>query len=72
MYKVIIQNEKNEIIKEYQPSGVFITSGKIVDNMIELDRMSFDGNSYQTADSDQIVHSIKEEDSKVTHCFNNY
>lgn len=66
MYKVIIQNEKNEIIKEYQPSGVFITSGKIVDNMIELDRMSFDGNSYQTADSDQIVHSIKEEDSKVT------
>lgn len=66
MYKVIIQNEKNEIIKEYQPSGVFITSGKIVDNMIELDRMSFDGNSYQTVDSDQIVHSIKEEDSKVT------
>ncbi len=65
MYKIIILNERNEVIKEYEPSGMFITAGKIKENMVDLERMSFNGSNYQLAIGDQIVHSKKDEDVKV-------
>lgn len=66
MYKIIILNEKQDIVKEYEPSGIFVTSGKIKNNMITLERMTFNGGSYQPAENDQIVHSAKQEEVKVT------
>jgi len=65
MYKVIILNEKQEIVKEYEPSGMFVTDGEIKDNMLNMTRMTYNGSSYNLTRSDQIVHSISKEDEKL-------
>ena len=65
MYKILIINEKQEIIKEYEPQGMFVTDGFINDNMLKMTRMSYNGSSYQMAREDQIVHSVTKEDEKL-------
>lgn len=65
MYKIVIMNEKQETVKEYEPSGMFVTDGEIKDNMLNMTRMTYDGSSYNLARSDQIVHSISKEDEKI-------
>lgn len=65
MYKVIIVNEKKEIVKEYEPQGMFVTDGIISENMLNMTRMTYNGSNYVLARGDQIVHSIVKEDEKV-------
>lgn len=65
MYKLIVMDEKGNVVKEYQPSGSFVVGGTVTDNMLKLERVAYSGGSYAATTGDQIVHSSKEEERSV-------
>lgn len=63
MYVIYIQNEQGDILKSYEPAGIYITDSQVSDNMISLERVKKDesGNSYISTVGDQIVNNIVKE-----------
>lgn len=68
MYRMIIQNEQGEVVKQYEPSGFYVTDAEIYDNMIRLSRVTDNdrNGNYVQADEDQIVNSSEKEQQGIT------
>ena len=68
MYRVRIQNENGEILKNYSQEGVYVTGSEIEGNQINLYRVRRDGEdgNYAVTGNDQIVNTkIEPEGSNV-------
>lgn len=67
MYRVRIQNENGEVLKNYAEPGIYVTGGEIQDNQINLFRLrkEEDGN-YAEIENDQIVNTKIEPDGNNT------
>ncbi|MBR5577371.1 MAG: hypothetical protein IKW28_00070 [Lachnospiraceae bacterium] len=64
MYKAVIKNKEEEILKEYKKDGYFITDCQIEGNHITLNRIKeTDENKYTWAENDHIASSEAEDSS---------
>ena len=61
MYAVYIQNEQGNILKSYEPTGIYVKECTIEDNLISMKRIKKENNEYVETTSDQIVNNILEE-----------
>lgn len=68
MYVLRIQDKNNQIVKEYQQDGVYISRVEIANNLINLKRITkgLDGNDYTGIVDDQIINNVVESTGKVT------
>ena len=65
MYKVCICDAQGNLLKEYQPEGVYVTECSVESNQITLSRVKKQANgSYVETTADQIMNSTKEETGK--------
>ena len=56
MYRVVIQNEAEGVLKEYEQENVYVTAGSVADNQITLKRVRKNENGeYEEINDDQIV-----------------
>lgn len=56
MYRVVIQNEAEGVLKEYEQENVYVTAGSVADNQITLKRVQKKENGgYEEITDDQIV-----------------
>lgn len=60
MYDVRIQDEKGNILKNYQKSGIYVTEAEIEESQINLQRVKYAENSpeYMKISEDQILNDI--------------
>lgn len=65
LYKLEISNEKNEIVKTYEPSHAYVTNVRVIDNMVEMDRVKKSGNKYSVIQQDYITNN-KEQKKQST------
>ena len=65
MYKIEIQNGKNKIVKTYQADGTYVLGATFEDNMITLDRVTKDGETYTGIASDYITNNEEKEKSNI-------
>lgn len=61
MYVVYIQNERGELLKQYEHEGVYVVGAEISDNLITLSRVEKRQNGYDVITNDQIVNNVVEE-----------
>ena len=66
MYKVEIQNSKEEVIKTYQQKDIYLLGARFADNMITLERVSRSGNIYTSVAEDYITNNTQKEESNIT------
>lgn len=66
MYRVCIQDERGNVLKEYEKEGVYVTDAAIVEGQINLTRVcKREGNAaYSTISEDQILNDIAAESRK--------
>lgn len=58
MYRVRIQNENGEVLKNYAEPGIYVTGSEIQDNQINLFRLRKEENgNYTEIENDQIVNT---------------
>lgn len=65
MYKVLITDSNNKILKEYSKKGYYVTNASVIDNVITLNRIKLTNSNgtlrYENAGSDNILNnSIKQ------------
>ena len=65
MYKVEIQNSKEEVIKTYQQKDIYLLGARFADNMITLERVSRSGNIYTSVAEDYITNNTEREESNI-------
>lgn len=61
MYAVYIQNEQGDILKSYEPTGIYVKDCIVKENLISLERMKKENGEYVETNSDQIVNNVIEE-----------
>jgi len=61
MKKILIVNEAGEIVKEYTPTGYYITEAVIEAKMLTMSRMQKTENGFVEALADHIVNSTEDE-----------
>lgn len=66
MYKVEIQNSKEQVIKTYQQKDIYLLGARFADNMITLERASRSGNIYTSVAEDYITNNTQKEESNIT------
>lgn len=68
MYKIVIANEKGEILKEYQEKNIYVEKAEISDDVVKLERVKKSGNSYKAIKPDSIQNqgATKTEEMGVT------
>ncbi|MGN1171538.1 MAG: hypothetical protein ACI4SZ_07780 [Lachnospiraceae bacterium] len=67
MYEICIQNENDEILKQYHQEGIYVVSADIQDNQISLVRVSRDEDGqYVPVDNDQIMNNEETENGNNT------
>ncbi|MBO5095016.1 MAG: hypothetical protein J6C33_11810 [Lachnospiraceae bacterium] len=59
MYEIRIQNENDEILKQYKQDGIYVVGAEIKDNQISLDRVEKNEETmqYVPASADQIMNN---------------
>lgn len=57
MHRVEIRNEKNEVVKTYEESGVYTLNASIKDNMITLTQGVKNGDTYKQISEDYITNN---------------
>jgi hypothetical protein len=63
MYAIKIQDSDGNLLENYHPEGVYVTSVEITDNQIRLSRVEKDDNGeYVSTYDDQIMSTLKAED----------
>lgn len=67
MYEICIQNENDEILKQYHQEGIYVVGADIQDNQISLVRVSRDEDGqYVPVDNDQIMNNEETENGNNT------
>ncbi|MCR4924603.1 MAG: hypothetical protein K5931_11400 [Lachnospiraceae bacterium] len=62
MYSICIMDESGNMLKDYHEEGFYIKNVEFTDNIINLKRLSLDGNgSFIEAPDDQIISSVESE-----------
>lgn len=63
MYNIRIQDSQGNILENYKPEGIYVTSARIVDNQIKMTRVVKDEEAvkYVSTYDDQIVSTLKPE-----------
>ena len=61
MYAVYIQNEKGEVLKSYEHTGIYVVGASVSENLITLTRVQKGENGYSALEDDQIVNNVVEE-----------
>lgn len=62
MYRLTIVNSEGEEIKNYEPSGIYVTDVAQLDNMLTLTRVVRDGTGYKETTEDHIVSTDVQDD----------
>ena len=65
MYKIEIQSQKGEVIKEYQSDGIYILDALFGEDMITLERASKDGSMYVKTAPDYITNNEEKTKSNI-------
>lgn len=65
MYKVEIQDSKGNVKETYQADGTYVLDVTIEDNMITLDRVSKNGETYTNVAPDYITNNTEREESNI-------
>ncbi|QOV19518.1 hypothetical protein INP51_00595 [Blautia liquoris] len=66
MNHLYIRNFDDEIIKEYQQDGVYVTQVNIQEGLMELVRATREGNSFVSAANDHIMNNLMDRDKTVS------
>lgn len=66
MYKIEIMTQKQKIVKEYAIDGMYIQSVTIAENVLELQRVTYNGTNYTTADADYITSNEEVKESNIS------
>ena len=66
MYRIQIVNEKEEVIKDYQKDGYYITKAYVEDETIFLNRVYKSGTGYIAAEQDTIKNQQLEAEKNIT------
>lgn len=66
MYKVDIITQKQEIAKTYEVQDFYILDGYVADNMMTLNRMNRNENTYISTTADYITNNQEKEESNIT------
>lgn len=65
MYKVEIQDSEGEVKETYQPGGAYVLDVQIENNMIMLNRVSKNGETYTNVAPDYITNNTEREESNI-------
>lgn len=65
MYKIEIQNGKEEIVKTYQVDGIYVLDTTFDVNMITLNRATKSGETYTSTTADYITNNREKEASNI-------
>lgn len=57
MYRLVIEDGEGNAIKNYQPSGYYVTGVSQADNMLTLERVVKNGTTFQEGTEDHIVNT---------------
>ena len=57
MYRLEIVNTKNKVVKDYEQSGIYISSVNAEDTMLTLERVKKSGNRYKAVAEDYITNN---------------
>lgn len=60
MSEIRIQNLKGEVKKTYHEDGYYVIDVKFQDNLLELVRAKWNGESYETVSSSQILNNVRD------------
>lgn len=66
MYQVVIVNQKNQMVKEYQEEGIWIRDVEIQDHVLSLHRVVRSDEHYQDTTSDYITSNQKIDESNIS------
>lgn len=65
MYRLQIVNQEQKVVKTYEASGTYILDGFINENMVTLNRVSKNGETYTAITEDYITNNEKEEEEGI-------
>lgn len=66
IYRIVIENNKGEVQKTYEPGNVYVMGYEIQDNVLKLTRASRTETGYVPAQEDQIIHSAGKNKTSIT------
>lgn len=66
MYKVDIITQKQEIAKTYEVQDFYILDGYVADNMMTLNRVNRNENTYISTTADYITNNQEKEEEQYT------
>ncbi len=65
MSEIRIQNLKGEVKKTYHEDGYYVMDVKFQDNLLELVRAQWNGESYENVTSSQILNNVRDKQDKT-------
>lgn len=65
MNEIRIQNLKGEVKKTYHEDGYYVMDVKFQDNLLEIIRAQWNGESYETVTSSQILNNVRDKQDKT-------
>ena len=65
MNEIRIQNLKGEVKKTYHEDGYYIMDVKFQDNLLEIVRAQWNGESYENVTSSQILNNVRDKQDKT-------
>lgn len=65
MYQIEIRNQKNKVVKTYEPEGYYVSDVRIENGMITLNRVAKNGESYSEAAADYVANNKEKEKSNI-------
>ncbi len=66
MYQIEIRDSKNQVLKTYAQDGVYISDVLVDSNMVTLNRLTRNENTYTTASQDYITSNEERKENNIT------
>lgn len=66
MYQLEIRNPSNEVVKTYAQEGIYLTDVLVDSNLVTLNRVAKNGDSYTGVSQDYITNNEERKESNVT------
>ena len=66
MYQIEIRDSQNEVLKTYAQDGVYISDVLVDSNMVTLNRLTRNENTYTTASQDYITSNEERKENNIT------
>ena len=66
MYKLQIVNRENEVVKNYEVSGIYLLDGYVTENMLTLNRVTKNGDTYMNTMPDYITNNEEQAESNIS------